>query len=186
MPDFDGLIYDFLIAVCAILSDTVGMPNTRTPRTSSESALPLPAAESSCRNSSDSKACTGSLRASSRTARSSPRRSLRLPDWLSHATRLPRPASWECRTICRSCGDSSGRPVDLPCPPDDAVPSLPRHYGGLDATTDGSVPWRRFATVGLAFQARAFRLASPPKVPAVQRKSLNRIALPLCRTLPGP
>ena len=55
-----------------------------------------------------------------------------------------------------------------------AVPSLPRHYSGLDANTDGSVPWRRFATVGLAFEAWAFRLASPPKVPAVPRKSLKQ------------
>ena len=31
--------------------------------------------------------------------------------------------------------------------------TLPRHYSGLNATTDGSVPWRRFATFGLAFQA---------------------------------
>src|SRR5271166_1552539 len=97
-----------------------------------------------------------------------------IPDWLSHATRLPRSAPWECCTICRSCGIPPGGPVDLPCPPDDAVPSLPRHYGGLDATTDDSVPWRRFATVGLAFQAWAFRLTSPPKVPAVQRKSLKQ------------
>ncbi len=67
------------------------------PRTSSESARPSPAAENSCRNSSDSKACIGRRRASSRTARSSPRRSLRLPDWLSLATMLPRPVSWECR-----------------------------------------------------------------------------------------
>src|SRR5208337_4689566 len=92
----------------------------------------------------------------------------------ARATRLSRQASWECRTICRSWGIPPGRPVDLPCPPDDAVPSLPRHYSGLDATTDGSVPWRRFATVGLAFEAWAFRLASPPKVPAVQRKSLKQ------------
>ena len=75
------------------------------------------------------------------------------------------------------------------------TPSLrsPRHYGGLDATTDGSVPWRRFATVGLAFQAWAFRLASPPKVPAVQRKSLKQdraasmpdTAWPISRSCPG-
>src|SRR3954447_14344723 len=50
----------------------------------------------------------------------------------------------------------------------------PRHYSYLSATTNGSVPWRRIATFGLALRACAFRLPSPPKVPAVQRKSLKQ------------
>jgi len=51
---------------------------------------------------------------------------------------------------------------------------LHRHYSGFNAPTSGSVPWRRIATIGLAFEACAFRLPSPPKVPAVQRKSLKQ------------
>ena len=67
-----------------------------------------------------------------------------------------------------------GCPVDPPCPLDDAAPSLHRRYSGFIATTSGSVPWRRIATIGLALSACAFRFASPPKVPAVQRKSLKQ------------
>src|SRR6185312_11099565 len=81
---------------------------------------------------------------------------------------------WECRSACRSCRIPPGFPVDPPCLPDGAAPSLLRHYSGLNATTSGSVPWRRIATVGLALRACAFRLPSPPKVPAVQRKSLKQ------------
>src|SRR5262245_53069748 len=47
---------------------------------------------------------------------------------------------------CRSCGIPPGSPVDPPCLPDDAAPSLPRPYSDLSATTNGSVPWRRIAT----------------------------------------
>jgi hypothetical protein len=121
--------------------------------TSSGSAQPLPAAESSCRNSSGSKFYTGCCPASPRTAQSSQHRSPRRPDWLSHVTMLPISRSWECRKACRSRKVPPGRPVDLPCLLDDAAPSLPRHYSGLNTTTSGSVPWRRIATIGLASSA---------------------------------
>jgi hypothetical protein len=75
---------------------------------------------------------------------------------------------------CRSWRIPPGRPVDLPCLLDDAAPSLHRHYDGLNATTNGSVPWRCIATVGLAFGGLCPSLNITAEVPAVQRKSLKQ------------
>ena len=67
----------------------------------------------------------------------------------------PMPRTQACHKACGSSRIPPGCPVDPPRPPDDAAPSLPRHYSGLNATTSGSVPWRRIATVGLAFLGAA-------------------------------
>jgi len=138
------------------MSIVSGRPISGRLLTSSGSARPLLPAENSCRSSSDSKVCTGWRPASSRTAQSSRRRSPPLPGWLLHVTTPPISRPWECHKLCRSCGIPPGRPVDLPCLLDGATPSLLRHYSVLSATTSGSVPWRRIATIGLTFRLVPF------------------------------
>ena len=159
-----------LTAVCAILSDTVGTPNTRiAPGLLWDRHCLYRRRKVAAGTHPDSKACTGWRRASSRTARSSPRRSPRLPDWLSRQPGFP---NQRLGNVVRFAGHAGIFPVArlISCLPDDAVPSLPRHYSGLDATFDGPVLLAALRLLSASLLGLGpFAGNFPLKVPAVQR-----------------
>src|SRR6185312_9957845 len=103
-----------------------------------------------------SRRMTAMLRAEGR--RINRKRVQRLMRWMGIAALGPKPRTTKSapgHTICPYLlRDVTVERANQVC----AAPSLLRHYSGLNATTSGSVPWRRIATVGLALRACAFRL----------------------------
>ena len=155
----------------AILFDTVGTPNARPPDFPFGSALPLPAAESSCRNSSG----------------------------FQSLYRLAASSSWNCSIVSALIPAGSPDCFVQPGFPNQRLGNVVRFAGHADSPVARLIShacqmtpslrspaitavsshgrlraWRRFATVGLAFGAWAFRLGIAAEGSQFNGRARNR------------
>src|SRR5262249_46180617 len=94
--------------------------------------------------------------------------------WPSLVCTLPKRELWEFEKASSLGHAPPAFAVGALLRPDNATPSLHRHYSDLITTTSRSAPWLRFGTVGLPFWAGPFPFTPKPKVPAVKHRSPNQ------------